>query len=122
MPDSTGVVTSEPLLNAKCFSVRTNKKLKILSREFKDCFNVVLIFYDNGRMALANYTLNKLIEKSSNNEANIVNGQVHITCNMTIDQVYDIFKQKFGVEIKIMDHKMKLSIPGHLTLSEVSLN
>ena len=109
---------SESTHKPACFSIDTNKKLKTLSREFKDCFNLVLIFFDKRKIALANLTLNKLMEKSSLAPLNPTIEHAEITRSMSVSQVQGIFRQSYGVEIQIMDHKMKDQIPGHLTLLE----
>ena len=109
---------SVSVIKPACFSIKTTKKLKTLSREFKDCFNLVLIFFDNQKIALANLTLNKLMEKSYPAPLPPTMEHTEITCSMTVNQVQGIFRQIYGVEIQIMDHKMKDQIPGHLTLLE----
>jgi hypothetical protein len=96
------------------FSVAPNKKLKTISKDFKEAFDLSLVFYKGNMIAEA---LNKKTSKEVNSNSK---EDLKIKASMKVGQVEDLFDQKFGVKVQIKDKTAKNLVDNDLTIGNAS--
>lgn len=100
------------------FTIAPNKKLKTISKEFADNFNLGLVFYKGKRIAEDTLTLQQLCEYNtlSINRKNGVYLQLKI--GMQVGKVEDIFKSTYGVTVQVKNVALTHLIPSRITLGQ----
>ena len=100
------------------FSVSPNKKLKTISKSFKENFELSLVFYKGNIIADGNLTiaaLNKLTSKEVNKKSN---EELRIKGNMKVGAVEDEFMRLYNIKVQIKDAAEKKLIPNDITIGQ----
>lgn len=100
------------------FSVSPNKKLKTISKSFKENFELSLVFYKGNIIADGNLTiaaLNKLTSKEVNKKSN---EELRIKGNMKVGAVEDEFMRLYNIKVQIKDAAEKNLIPNDITIGQ----
>lgn len=100
------------------FSVSPNKKLKTISKSFKENFELSLVFYKGNIIADGNLTiaaLNKLTSKEVNKKSN---EELLIKGNMKVGAVEDEFMRIYNIKVQIKDAAEKKLIPNDITIGQ----
>jgi hypothetical protein len=100
------------------FSVSPNKKLKTISKSFKENFELSLIFYKGNIIADGDLTiaaLNKLTSKEVNKKSN---EELRIKGNMKVGAVEDEFMRLYNIKVQIKDAAEKKLIPNDITIGQ----
>lgn len=100
------------------FSVSPNKKLKTISKSFKENFELSLVFYKGNIIADGNLTiaaLNKLTSKEVNKKSK---EELRIKGNMKVGAVEDEFMRLYNIKVQIKDAAEKKLIPNDITIGQ----
>ncbi|MCE4216973.1 hypothetical protein [Aquirufa antheringensis] len=100
------------------FSVSPQKKLKTISKDFKESFGLSLVFYKGNIIAEESLTLAALNNKTSQNIKTKTNEELIIRASMKVGVVENLFLETFGVTVQIKDKSAKSLIDNKLTLGE----
>lgn len=101
-------------------SIAPNKKLKTISKEFKEAFDLSLIFYKGKMIADSNLTLAGLNRKTSKDVNTTSNIDVKIKASMTIDDLENMIDLEYGTKVQIKDIDGKVLIPNNKTLGQAA--
>ena len=101
------------------FSVAPNKKLKTISTEFKNSFDLTLVFYKGSMIADASLTLNSLNNKATK-KVNTKAEDLKIKGSMKVGYVEELFDKHFGVTVQIKDKTGKKLVPNEITIGQAS--
>jgi hypothetical protein len=101
-------------------SIAPNKKLKTISKEFKEAFDLSLIFYKGNMIADSNLTLAGLNRKTSKDVKTTSNIDVKIKASMTIDDLENMIDLEYGTKVQIKDIDGKVLIPNNKTLGQAA--
>ncbi len=104
------------------FTIAPNKKLKTISKEFKDAFDLSLIFYKGNMIAEDHLTLAALNKKTTKEVISNSKDELKIKASMKIGFVENLFDEKFGVKVQIKDKAAKNLLDNKLTLGNASRN
>jgi len=104
--------------NSSEFSVAGNKKLKTISKEFKNSFELTLVFYKGNMIAEGDLTLAKLNQKTSMEVDTTSDEEIKIKGNMKVKEVEKLFKSTFGTKVQVKDKSGKHLINDDLTLGD----
>ena len=104
--------------NKSDFSVSGNKKLKTISKEFKNCFELSLIFYKGNMIADGDLTLAKLNSKTTLKVKTTSDDELIIKANMKVKEVEKIFKSTFGTKVQVKDSTGKYLVDDNSTLGD----
>ena len=104
--------------NKNEFSVSGNKKLKTISKEFKNSFGLSLVFYKGNMIADSNITLAKLNSKTTLDVKTTSDEELNIKGNMKVKEVEKIFKSTFGTKVQIKDSTGKHLVDDNSTLGD----
>lgn len=102
------------------FTIAPNKKLKTLSKEFAENFNLGLVFYKGNMIADGDLTLKKLNDKTSMDIQTSSSEELLLKANMTIGDVEKSFEQVYGVKVQIKDNTLSKLVPNKITLGQAS--
>ena len=102
------------------FSVAPNKKLKTISKDFKEAFDLSLVFYKGNMIAEDTLTLAALNKKTTKDVNSNSKEDLKIKASMKVGQVEDLFDQKFGVKVQIKDKTAKNLVNNDLSLGNAS--
>lgn len=102
------------------FSVAPNKKLKTISKEFKDSFGLSLVFYKGSMIAEDTLTLAGLNQKTNKEVITNAKDDLKIKASMKIGAVEKLFDDKFGVKVQIKDKSAKNLLDNDLSLGNAS--
>ncbi len=102
------------------FTIAPNKKLKTLSKEFAENFNLGLVFYKGNMIADGDLTLKKLNDKTSMDVQTTSSEELLLKANMTIGEVEKSFEQVYGVKVQIKDKTLSKLVPNKITLGQAS--
>lgn len=102
------------------FSVAPNKKLKTISKDFKEAFGLSLIFYKGNMIAEDDLTLAALNKKTTKEIITNSKEDLKIKASMKIGVVEDMFEEKFGVKVQIKDKAAKILLDNNLTIGNAS--
>ena len=102
------------------FSVAPNKKLKTISKDFKDAFGLSLVFYKGNMIAEDTLTLAALNKKTSKDVNTSSKEDLKIKASMKVGFVEELFEIKFGVKVQIKDESAKNLVDNELTLGNAS--
>ena len=101
------------------FSVSPNKKLKTISKQFKESFGLTLIFYKGKIIADNNLTINQLDLKVSK-EIKTRDASLKIKAATKIGDAEQFFMDSFGVTVQIKDAEGKKLVPNEVTIGKAS--
>lgn len=102
------------------FTVAPNKKLKTISKEFKDNFGLSLVFYKGNIIAEDNLTLAALNKKTTKDVKAKSDIELKIKASMKVSAVEKLFESNFGVTVQIKDKAAKKLIDNGLTLGNAA--
>lgn len=102
------------------FTVAPNKKLKTLSKEFKQNFDLSLVFYKGKRIAEGDLTLKGLDTRTQKKVVTNSDEALKIKGSMKVGDVEKEFKKRFGVVVQIKDKSGKILVPNNITLGQAS--
>jgi hypothetical protein len=100
------------------FSVSPQKKLKTLSKEFKESFGLSLVFYKGNIIAEESLTLAALNNKTSKAILTKSNEELKIRASMKVGIVENLFMNTFGVTVQIKDKTGIKLIDNKLSLGD----
>lgn len=84
----------------QAFSVKPQKKLKTISKDFEEAFGLELVFYKGKKIAEADLTLAALNRKTSE-DVDTKAEDLQINASMSVGEVEAVFKESFGTTIQI---------------------
>jgi hypothetical protein len=102
------------------FSVAPNKKLKTLSKNFKESFNLTLVFYKGKQIADGDLTLKQLDSRTSKDVKRTASNEIKLKGSTKVGDAEKSFDKEFGVTVQIKDIKGKKLVPNHLTLGKAA--
>lgn len=100
------------------FTVAPNKKLKTISKDFKDAFELDLVFYKGKRIAEDSLTLKQLNDKTSATIAKNSNEEVKLRASTKVKEAEDTFLNTYGTTVQIKSGG-KL-VPDEITLGQAA--
>lgn len=101
------------------FTVAPNKKLKTISKEFLEAFDLQLVFYKGSIIADGDMTLAALNKKTTKD----VNAKADGLCIKGSTKVGDaekMFDTNFGVTVQIKDKKGEKCVPNGITIGQAA--
>lgn len=101
------------------FSVAPNKKLKTLSKEFLDSFELNLVFYKGKMIADGDMTLAAL-DKRTSKKTDTKGAPVKITGSMKVGDAEQLFDKQFGVTVQIKNKAGNKLVPNEITIGQAS--
>lgn len=104
------------------FTIAPNKKLKTISRDFKNAFGLSLVFYKGNMIADGELTLAGLNRKTSSEIQVTSNEEIKLRASMKVKDVEKSFKDVYGVKVQVKDNDAKVLINDDLTLGNASRN
>lgn len=100
------------------FSIAPNKKLKTLSKDFKENFGVDLVFYKGNKIAESTLTLKQLNDKTAIEVKKGSNVDLKIKASYKVEDVESSFMDAYGVKVQIK-REGKL-VPDEITLGQAA--
>lgn len=100
------------------FSISPKKKLKTLSKEFKDSFGLTLIFYKGNMIAEDTLTLAGLNNKTSATIQTKSTEELKIRASMKVGHVEELFLKTFGVTVQIKNKDASRLIDNKISLGD----
>jgi hypothetical protein len=104
------------------FTIAPNKKLKSLSKEFKEAYGLSLVFYKGNMIAEETLTLGGLNQKTSAKISTTSKEGIKIKGNMLVKDVEKKFLDTYGVTVQIKNKKADKLIDNNITLGEAARN
>ena len=101
------------------FTVAPQKKLKTLSKEFLDAFDLQLVFYKGSVIAEGDLTLAALNKKTSK-EVNAKADGIKIKGSTKVGNAEKMFDINFGVKVQIKDKKGEVCVPNGITIGQAA--
>lgn len=101
------------------FTVAPQKKLKSISKDFEDSFDLKLVFYKGSVIADGDLTLSALNKKTSK-EVNINADGLNIKGSMKVGDVEKLFDTNFGLKVQVKDKKGEICVPNEITLGQAA--
>lgn len=101
------------------FTVAPQKKLKTISSEFKNSFNLTLVFYKGVQIADGELTLAALNKKTTKQVKSTADG-LKIKASMKVGDAEKLFDQNFGVTVQIKDAAGSKLVPNEITLGQAA--
>lgn len=101
------------------FTVAPQKKLKTISADFKNAFNLTLVFYKGVQIADGDMTLAALNKKTTKEVKSDADG-LKIKASMKVGDVEKLFDTHFGVTVQIKDANAKNLVPNEITLGQAA--
>jgi len=102
------------------FTIAPNKKLKTISKDFKEAFGLSLIFYKGKMIAEDSLTLAALNNKTSKQISTTSKEGLKLKASMKVGDAEKMFDNYFGVTVQIKDKEAKNLIDNNLTIGEAS--
>mgnify|MGYP001421538592 FL=1 len=102
------------------FSVAPNKKLKTISKDFKDAFDLSLVFYKGSMIAEDSLTLAALNKKTTKDVKTKTDTDLKIKARMKVGAVEKLFESNFGATVQIKDKAGKKLIDNDITLGNAA--
>lgn len=104
------------------FTIAPNKKLKSLSKDFKEAYDLSLVFYKGNIIADGDLTLGALNQKTNANINTTSKEGIKIKGNMLVKDVEKSFLDTYGVTVQIKDKKAERLVDNNITLGEAARN
>lgn len=101
------------------FTVAPNKKLKTLSKEFKENFGLTLEFYKGKHTADGDLTLAQLNQKTTKDVHSRAEG-INLKGSMKVSEAEKLFDKQFGVTVQIKDKAGKTCVPNGITIGQAA--
>ena len=101
------------------FTVTPQKKLKTLSKEFLDAFDLQLVFYKGSVIAEGDLTLAALNKKTTK-EVNAKADGLKIKGSTKVGDAEKMFETNFGVKVQIKDKKGETCVPNGITIGQAA--
>ena len=101
------------------FTVAPQKKLKTISADFKNAFNLTLVFYKGVQIADGDLTLAALNKKTTKNVNTHAEG-LKIKASMKVGEAEQLFDTTFGVSVQIKDAEGTKLVPNCITLGQAA--
>ena len=101
------------------FNVAPQKKLKTLSKEFLDAFDLQLVFYKGNIIAESDLTLAALNKKTTK-DVNAKAEGIKIKGSTKVGDAEKMFDTNFGVKVQIKDKAGKLCVPNEITIGQAA--
>ncbi len=102
------------------FTIAPNKKLKTISKEFKEAFGLSLIFYKGKMIAEDSLTLAALNNKTSKEVDTSSKEGLKLKASMKIGDAEKLFDTLYGISVQIKDKSAKNLIDNNLTIGNAS--
>jgi C4-type Zn-finger protein len=102
------------------FTIAPNKKLKTISKEFKEAFGLCLVFYKGKMIAEDTLTLSALNNKTSKDVATSSKDGLKLKASMKVGDAEKMFDTLYGVTVQIKDKSGKSLIDNNLTIGDGS--
>lgn len=101
------------------FTVAPQKKLKTLSKEFLDAFDLQLVFYKGNIIAEGDLTLAALNKKTTKDVKANADG-IKIKGSTKVGDAEKMFDTNFGVKVQIKDKAGKMCVPNEITIGQAA--
>lgn len=101
------------------FSVAPQKKLKTISADFKNAFDLTLVFYKGVQIADPELTLNGLNNKTTKSVLTHAE-DLKIKASMKVGEAEKLFDKAFGVTVQIKDKEGKKLVPNEITIGQAA--
>lgn len=101
------------------FSVAPQKKLKTISKDFLEAFDLQLCFYKGKQLADSEMTLNQLNTKTTK-AVNTKAENISIKGSMKVGETEELFDTHFGVTVQIKDKAGKVCVPNAITIGQAA--
>jgi hypothetical protein len=101
------------------FTVAPQKKLKTLSKEFLDAFDLQLVFYKGSVIAEGDLTLAALNKKTTK-DVNAKADGIKIKGSTKVGDTEKMFDTNFGVKVQIKDKAGKICVPNEITIGQAA--
>lgn len=101
------------------FTVAPQKKLKTLSKEFLDAFDLQLVFYKGNIIAEGDLTLAALNKKTTKDVKTNADG-IKIKGSTKVGDAEKMFDTNFGVKVQIKDKAGKICVPNEITIGQAA--
>lgn len=102
------------------FLVAPNKKLKTISKEFKDNFDLTLVIYKGKKIADEEMTLNQLNEKTTKDINKNASTKLKIKGTTKVGDAEKMFDDAFGVTVQIKDKAGSKLVPNEITIGQAA--
>jgi len=99
------------------FSISRGKKLKTVSKEFKEAFGLTLVFYKGKQIADGDLTLAALDSKTTK-DATKAGQDLKIKASMKVGDVEKLIDHTFGTTVQIKDPSGKVLVDNNSTLGD----
>jgi len=101
------------------FNVAPQKKLKTLSKEFLDAFDLQLVFYKGNIIAESDLTLAALNKKTTK-DVNAKAEGIKIKGSTKVGDAEKMFDTNFGAKVQIKDKAGKICVPNEITIGQAA--
>ena len=101
------------------FTVAPQKKLKIISADFKNAFDLTLVFYKGVQIADGELTLAALNKKTTKDVKSTADG-LKIKASMKVGDAEKLFDSQFGITVQIKDKTGKKLVPNEITIGQAA--
>ena len=105
--------------NSAEFTVAPNKKLKTISADFLEAFDLTLVFYKGKQIADGELTLEAL-DKKTTKDVNLSADVLKIKASMRVGDAEKLFDSHFGVTVQIKDVDAKKLVPNEITIGQAA--
>ncbi|MBO5844708.1 MAG: hypothetical protein J6Q96_07555 [Bacteroidales bacterium] len=102
------------------FTVAPNKKLKTISKEFLETFDLQLAFYKGKQLADGDMTLNQLNQKTTKEINTHSSASLKIKGSTKVGDAEKMFDEIFGVTVQIKDKAGKICVPNGKTIGQAA--
>lgn len=102
------------------FTIAPNKKLKTISKEFLETFDLQLAFYKGKQLADGDMTLNQLNQKTTKEINTHSSASLKIKGSTKVGDAEKMFDQTFGVTVQIKDKAGKFCVPNEKTIGQAA--
>ena len=101
------------------FTVAPQKKLKTISADFKNAFDLTLVFYKGVQIADGELTLAALNKKTTKDVKSTADG-LKIKASMKVGDAEKLFDSQFGITVQIKDKTGKKLVPNEITIGQAA--
>ena len=101
------------------FTVAPQKKLKTISADFKNAFDLTLVFYKGVQIADGELTLAALNKKTTKDVKSTADG-LKIKASMKVGDAEKLFDSQFGITVQIKDKTSKKLVPNEITIGQAA--